>query len=222
MQRHLRRHDAHPTNRGGDSPARRLRVSLEIVRGQTKQRVRRVAGPAFLIGSAADCDLVLADAQFPEVHAYLRVEAEQVSLRHLGFEPAIAVNDQVVNRAILVEGDRIRSGPYEFLVHVEFETSDRDDLDGGFDLDLPAAGDAVEESLGAGLVQELLDDIRPLVQPIARLKLYKAADAEGGAESSDAESSDVVSGEADNSVGEGVAASDPSETPWRHVHARSI
>ena len=47
--------------------ARLPTVELEIMRGQARRRVRRVAAPIFLIGTANDCDLVLGDPRFPEV-----------------------------------------------------------------------------------------------------------------------------------------------------------
>ncbi len=93
-------------------------VHLEIVRGRAKQRRRAVEVPAFLIGRAGDCDLVLADAQIPEVHAYLFVTQHMVTIRHLS-GPELTVNGQPVSTALLADGDRIRTGPYEFQIAIQ-------------------------------------------------------------------------------------------------------
>lgn len=94
-------------------------VSLEIVRGQAREKVRQVTTPAFLIGSAPDCDLVLGDPQFPQVYAYLIVHTGGVLVRHLGFPPELTVNGRAASRVALRDGDRLRLGPYEFVVRVE-------------------------------------------------------------------------------------------------------
>lgn len=74
--------------------------------------------PAYLIGRAEDCDLVLADESFPEAFAYILIRGQQVLLRHLGFAPALAVNGRVVTQVRLEDGDLLQAGRYEFRVHV--------------------------------------------------------------------------------------------------------
>ncbi|MEX0938880.1 MAG: FHA domain-containing protein [Pirellulales bacterium] len=93
-------------------------VALEIVRGRARRRVRPVDVPAFLIGSAVDCDLVLGDPRFPEVHAYVLLQNGEVSIRQLGFLPEITLNGQRFTKTMLTDGDRIRTGPFEFRVHI--------------------------------------------------------------------------------------------------------
>lgn len=93
-------------------------VALEIVRGQARQRLRQVSAAAFLIGAANDCDLVLGDHRFAEVHSYLFRRPGQVTLRRIGFEPELSVNGQVVDFVSLADGDRIRTGPFEFRIHI--------------------------------------------------------------------------------------------------------
>jgi len=95
-------------------------VKLEIRRGRANNLVREVTTPVFLIGTAGDCDMVLGDPQFPQVHTYLFVSERGVSLRHLGIGPDLTVNGRVVHSAWLEDGDRIRTGPYEFHVCVEW------------------------------------------------------------------------------------------------------
>lgn len=97
---------------------RKPNVWLEIRRGSARQRMRPVAGPVYLIGAAPDCDLVLADPQFPAVHAYLLIGEGRVSLRRLADGPEITVDGRPVEAVELLNGDRLRTGPYEFHLHV--------------------------------------------------------------------------------------------------------
>ena len=48
------------------------KVEIEIVRGRARNMVRPVTVPVYLIGAANDCDLVLGDPQFSEVHDHRR------------------------------------------------------------------------------------------------------------------------------------------------------
>lgn len=93
-------------------------VELVITRGRARHRVRSVTAPVFMIGTAPDCDLVLGDDRFPEVHAYLLVGQGPVLLRWLGLDPEITVNGAKVDHVSLRDMDRIRTGPYEFLVRI--------------------------------------------------------------------------------------------------------
>jgi hypothetical protein len=100
-------------------PARRHpRVLLEIRRGAVRHRLRPVTGPVYLIGASAECDLVLGDPQFPEIHAYLLVSDEEVLLRYLGIGPEITVDGRPVQAVQLLDGDRLRTGPFEFRLHI--------------------------------------------------------------------------------------------------------
>ena len=93
-------------------------VHLEIVRGRARCPVRRVEPPAFLIGTAGDCDLVLGDPQFPDAHSYIVCRGKSVTIRHLGDEPEVTLNGRPVLGAPLSDGDRLRMGPYEFRVSI--------------------------------------------------------------------------------------------------------
>jgi pSer/pThr/pTyr-binding forkhead associated (FHA) protein len=95
-------------------------VSLEIVRGRARNKLRLVEARAFLIGSATDCDLVLGDPHFPPVHAYLLRSPQTTTIRWLGSGPALSVNDrEAIESEPLADQDLIRTGPYEFRVHIE-------------------------------------------------------------------------------------------------------
>jgi len=98
-------------------------VVIEIRRGRARQLVRKVQAPVYLIGSGRDCDLVLADDQFPAVHAYVYVRRDSLSLRQIGDGPEITVNGCPVRWTSLVDGDRIRTGPFEFRVAVQTHSS---------------------------------------------------------------------------------------------------
>lgn len=95
------------------------RAQLEILRGKASRRLREVSPPVFLVGAAQDCDLVLGDRAFPEAYAYLYVTTRGVSLRHLGDGPALYVNGELTESALLADGDLLELGPYEFQVHVQ-------------------------------------------------------------------------------------------------------
>lgn len=96
------------------------RVELEIRGGRARNLVRAIDGPVYMIGSARDCDLVLGDPAFPEVHSYLYVRSDGVSLRHLGEGPQVAVSDTPVQSVRLRDGDVIRTGPFEFQIHIDW------------------------------------------------------------------------------------------------------
>ena len=119
-------HTTSSTAKDGTGTAMLPHVTLEIVRGHARQKVRHVTTPAFLIGSAPDCDLVLGDPQFPQVYAYLIVHTGGVLVRHLGFEPEMTVNGQDASRVGLHDGDRLRLGPFEFVVGIKDRRLDPD------------------------------------------------------------------------------------------------
>jgi predicted component of type VI protein secretion system len=182
MQRQIWRHNPHVIPQPPVPPTVSLpfRVSLEIVRGQAKQRLRPVLNPTFLIGTADDCDLVLGDPQFPEVHAYIRISNEGVSLRHLGFAPPITINGRTATQQPLADGDRLRTGPFEFVVHLQPGEVDDDDTVGHRSLGLPAAMDRVEDAVGNALVQQLLAQIRSEILPgLTHLKLFDDRESSG-------------------------------------------
>ena len=159
-------HTMLPPNGSSTSPRRGVmlpHVTLEIVRGQAREKVRHVTTPAFLIGSAPDCDLVLGDPRFPQVYAYLIVHTGGVLVRHLGFEPDLKVNGQEVSRVALCDGDRLRLGPYEFIVGIQRRRVDPEQGRSSFgSVPLGALGRVAQESESEVLasVTQLLTDVR--------------------------------------------------------------
>jgi hypothetical protein len=92
---------------------------LEIVRGQARQLFRPIAGPVFMIGTAEDSDLVLADEAFPEsfLYLYIKADAEQnevVSVRRFGVGPALLVDEVETDIAELPIGSVLEFGDYAF------------------------------------------------------------------------------------------------------------
>jgi hypothetical protein len=110
-------HDRQSLARQND-PTRLPQVELEITRGRVRNRVRLMRGTTFLIGSGRDCDLVLGDPQFEELHSYLLLGPEGLVLRHLGFPPELTVDGRPVRKVVLWNRARIRTGPFEFRVHI--------------------------------------------------------------------------------------------------------
>lgn len=95
------------------------KISLEILRGRVKQRLRSIHGRVFLIGSASDCDLVLGDLQFPEAYSYIFVSGTDVSIRRLGAGPELLVCGEVVESSDLFHGDVVEMGPFELRIVID-------------------------------------------------------------------------------------------------------
>lgn len=91
---------------------------LVIERGDANQTERPILRPVYVIGTAADCDMVLGDAQFSDYHAYIYVRDGIVTLRHLGPAPEITVNGRVVRWGELKHMDRLRFGPYQLQLRL--------------------------------------------------------------------------------------------------------
>jgi hypothetical protein len=93
-------------------------VQLIVRRGETRRRVRPVTGPVYTMGTSEECDLLLGDQQFAELHCYLCVREGRVSLRQVSAAPLITVNGRELRWGELAHGDRIRTGPYEFQLQI--------------------------------------------------------------------------------------------------------
>jgi hypothetical protein len=129
-------------------------VELEIVRGRARNKLRPVLGRAYLIGSADDSDLVLGDPQFPAAFAYLMRDAAGVTLRWLGDGPELSVGGHAIHAAsALNDQDRIRTGPFEFRVHIR-RPAERP-VDGDQGAESPAA-ESAPASRGSGPLSRFL------------------------------------------------------------------
>ena len=170
MRHQFKRHDPHTVPTAPETPGQKLwpQVTLEIVRGRAQNRFRPVTEPAFLLGSAVDCDLVLGAARFPEVYAYLLLHENEVLIRHLGFVPELKVNGKSVTKSVLQDGDQMEMGPYLMRVHIVTSHTERNNPDepAGKPID-------VNESEIEKHVDALLDDIRATFFPdMQHLRLY--------------------------------------------------
>ena len=99
-------------------------MELVIERGTAENLTRRVNGPVYMIGTNNDCDMVLSDQQFSDYHTYLCLREGQVTLRHLGQRPLVTVNGRKIRWVEILDDDRIRMGPYEFLVRIRPHSSE--------------------------------------------------------------------------------------------------
>ncbi len=93
-------------------------VTLEITRGGVRNHVRQVTRSVYFIGRSKDCDLVLDDPSFADVHACLLVAGSGVTIRHLGRAPHLKVNGKIILQAALEDQTLIATGPLEFRVHL--------------------------------------------------------------------------------------------------------
>jgi hypothetical protein len=121
MPRPIRRYDSNTFV----SPRRSAlpRVELEISRGRARQLVRPIEGLVYLIGAAEDNDLVLADSQFPDSHSYLLRSPLGLTLCWLGEGPEVTVDGvPALGTALLPDGSRLRTGPFEFRVRLTWPT----------------------------------------------------------------------------------------------------
>jgi hypothetical protein len=149
-------------------------VWLEIRRGRARNLVRQVNSAVYLIGSARDCDLVLADAQFPQAYAYLFVNPTGVTVRRLGSGPDLTVNGDAVEATRVEDGDRIRTGPFEFCLRIDKPTLPAVSTEGCE----PRQRDGQQRQRRAQRrVQHLLADIRHAIfPPKIGLRIYVGSD----------------------------------------------
>jgi hypothetical protein len=154
-------------------------LGLEIVRGQARQMFRPITGPVFMIGTAVDCDLVLADAAFPETYLYLYIKDDAVSIRRFGVGPELFVDEVETDVAELPLGSVIQFGPYAFRLTQQTgggrgPDDDRPDPKPDDELELITRGDDFEpfdfsawqrdDSAAIDKVRALLAEVRASLQ----------------------------------------------------------
>jgi hypothetical protein len=96
-----------------------VHLVLEITRGRTRFRRRRVTHSRFLIGAGATCDLRLGGDRMPALHSIITVADHEIALEAIGAEPGLTVNGRLVRNALLHDGDTIGIGEVEFLARLE-------------------------------------------------------------------------------------------------------
>jgi hypothetical protein len=92
-------------------------LTLRITLGATRFPVRPVLKDRFTIGSGAACDLRLG-AEFPKLFAVIVVAGPEVLLEQLAASPALCINGQPTQSAVLATGDRIRIGGIELVATI--------------------------------------------------------------------------------------------------------
>lgn len=91
---------------------------FEITHGRARYRMRPIQDLVFLVGRSATCDVVLMDEQFEDVHFYLLTHRREIHLRRCAESPEITVNGALADSRALAHHDRIRTGPFEFYLHI--------------------------------------------------------------------------------------------------------
>jgi hypothetical protein len=90
---------------------------------------------------------------------------ERVTIRRLGVGPDLCVGDEVASVATLEHGDRLRLGPFEFRVGIEWPAAESVAPNRGSKIQLPGA---LEDDVA---LERLLRDIERF-RPAAPLRLY--------------------------------------------------
>lgn len=170
MKKRFIRHDPHkfPRKTGRPLPVETAEVTLEIVRGRARNTLRPVRSPAYLIGAAPDCDLVLSAPRFADVYAYLLNGPQGVVIRHLGFVPELKINGQTASTAQLEDGDLLEIGPFSLKIHIRPYQREEWLLDEESDAEnsgstIPVPSLRQEKEVQAH-VHQLLQDIRQTLQ----------------------------------------------------------
>ena len=149
-------------------------VQLEVVRGRTRQRFRPLPTGIVLVGSAPGCDLVLAAPELPELHSFLQIHPDGLSVCHLGQAPSLLVNGHATARTRLAAGDRIGVGPFVFVVHGPRQGARQARPQPPRPLTAPTG----RPQCGEALAQTLLADIRAArAQSWSTVRLYTAPEA---------------------------------------------
>lgn len=90
--------------------------SIEIHRGRTEFPSRPIGHTPFLIGAGDECDLRLGGDQIPAVHSRFFVEDDTLHVESLAAAPALFINGRAVRKGVLLDGDKLGIGSFEFVV----------------------------------------------------------------------------------------------------------
>ncbi|MDP8943540.1 MAG: FHA domain-containing protein, partial [Actinomycetota bacterium] len=93
---------------------------VTIGSGEGKGVTVRVEGERFVVGSGAECHLIVRDERAAPLHAYLETRADgRVVLHDLGSEQGTFVNGERIDAPALLEGDEeIRVGDTTLVASV--------------------------------------------------------------------------------------------------------
>src|SRR5262249_49149036 len=98
----------------GPSPV----MQLEVRHGTARPLLYTVTDAGFLSGRVAGCDLRLPGVDLPPVICLLARQPGGVGIRKLVPAYPMTVNGQAATTTALADGDRVRLGPVELVLHL--------------------------------------------------------------------------------------------------------
>jgi hypothetical protein len=100
--------------RGSTDKSREVCGWLVALNGQHKGEDFRLRVGKNVIGTAADCDIVLSDKKLSRKHATIRYEGGEFQIADLDSSNGTHVNDEKVQKHDLIDNDIIKLGDIEF------------------------------------------------------------------------------------------------------------
>ena len=100
--------------RGSSDKTREVCGWLVALNGQHKGEDFRLRVGKNVIGTAADCDVVLSDKKLSRKHATIRFEGGEFQIADLDSSNGCFVNDEKIQKHDLIDNDIIKLGDIEF------------------------------------------------------------------------------------------------------------
>jgi len=100
--------------RGSTDKSREVCGWMVALNGQHKGEDFRLRVGKNVIGTAADCDIVLSDKKLSRKHATIRYEGGEFQIADLDSSNGTFVNDEKVQKHDLIDNDIIKLGDIEF------------------------------------------------------------------------------------------------------------
>ena len=100
--------------RGSTDKSREVCAWMVALNGQHKGEDFRLRVGKNVIGTAADCDVVLSDKKLSRKHATIRYEGGEYQIADLDSSNGTFVNDEKVQKHDLIDNDIIKLGDIEF------------------------------------------------------------------------------------------------------------
>ena len=100
--------------RGSSDKTREVCGWLVALNGQHKGEDFRLRVGKNVIGTAADCDVVLSDKKLSRKHATIRYEGGEFQIADLDSSNGCFVNDEKIQKHDLIDNDIIKLGDIEF------------------------------------------------------------------------------------------------------------
>jgi hypothetical protein len=104
----------HEKGRGSNDKSREVCGWLVALNGQHKGEDFRLRVGKNVIGTAADCDVVLSDKKLSRKHATIRFEGGEFQIADLDSSNGCFVNDEKIQKHDLIDNDIIKLGDIEF------------------------------------------------------------------------------------------------------------